>query len=62
MKAMTRQELAELAGVSVRTLSNWCKPYSKELERMGMRRKMVLLPPNIVRWIIDKFCIDVDDE
>jgi hypothetical protein len=62
MKAMTRQELADRAGVGVRTLSNWCKPYSEELERMGMRRNMVLLPPNIVRWMSDKFCIDVDDE
>ena len=62
MKAMTRQELADRAGVSTRTLSNWCKPYSEELERMGLRRKMVLLPPIIVRWMCDKFCIDVDDE
>ncbi len=59
MKAMTRQQIADCAGVTVKTLGNWCKPYQEELERLGLRRGMVVLPPNIVRWIADKFCIDI---
>ena len=34
MKAMTKQQLAESAGVSVRTLNRWCEPYRQELEEM----------------------------
>ena len=60
MKAMTRQQLAYYAGVSVKTLRNWCKPYKQELEAMGMTRSQVVLPPHIVQWICEKFCIDVE--
>jgi len=59
MKAKTRQEIAGYAGVSVKTLSNWCKPYSKELEALGLQDGMIVLPPVIVQWICEKFCIDV---
>ena len=60
MKAMTRQQLAYSAGVSVKTLRNWCKPYKQELEAMGMQNNMKVLPPHIVQWLCDKFCIDVE--
>lgn len=59
MKAMTKQQLAAYAGVSVRTLRNWCKPYEQELARMGMTPGMRVLPPNIVKWISEQFCIDI---
>lgn len=61
MKAMTKKQLACRAGVTVRTLSNWCRPYRKELEAMGLKSDMVLLPPNIVRWICEKFCIENEE-
>ena len=32
----------------------------KELEALGLQPGMVILPPNIVQWICDKFCIDVE--
>ena len=60
MKAMTKQQLAARAGVTVRTLLNWCKPYQKELTQMGMTPGMRVLPPNIVIWIAERFCIDVE--
>ena len=60
MKAMTRQQLAYYAGVSVRTLSNWCRPYREELEKLGLKSYMIVLPPRVVQWICDKFCIDVE--
>ena len=59
MKAMLKQELADAAGVSLRTLHRWCEPYREELLRMGWQPKMVLLPPRIVKFLTDKFCIDV---
>ena len=60
MKAMTRQQIAYYAGVSVKTLNNWCKPYREELQAMGMTRSMVVLSPRIVEWLAEKFCIDID--
>lgn len=57
---MTRTQLAAYAGVSVRTLVNWCKPYQKELAQMGMTPDMRVLPPNIAKWIAERFCIDID--
>ena len=59
MKAMLKQELADCAGVSLRTLHRWCVPYREELLRMGWQPKMILLPPHIVKYLSEKFCIDV---
>ena len=61
MKAMSKQQLADAAGVSVGTLMNWCRPYREELEAMGLRLNMRVLPPHIVAFIIEKFSIDIDD-
>ena len=60
MRAMSKQQLADRAGVSVGTLRNWLKPYREELERMGMTPNMRVLPPHIVRWIVEQFCIDIE--
>ena len=57
MKSMLKSELAREAGVSVKTLSRWCKPYMKELTAMGYRPTMKLLPPKIVQFMKDTFCI-----
>ena len=59
MKAMTRQELADRAGVSVRTLNNWCRPFQDELWMMGLRPRMKVLPPQIVLFLAEKLCIDI---
>ena len=59
MKAMTKQQLADAAGVSPRTLWNWLKPHEELLRQMGMRPKRIL-PPNVVAWIARQYCIDVD--
>lgn len=59
MKAMTRLQLAASAGVDARTLRNWIKPYQKQLWEMGMPRGKGALPPNVVKWIADRYCIDI---
>ena len=59
MRAMTKSELAERAGVSVNTLNRWCKPFRWELEAMGVTRKQRLLPPMAVKFIAEKLCIEV---
>ena len=59
MKAMSKQQLADAAGVSVTTLMNWCKPYQSELDALGIRQNMRVLPPHIVKFIAEKFCIEL---
>ena len=59
MKSMTKQKLADKAGVSLNTLNRWCKTYKKELEAMGLQPKARLLPPVIVKFIAEKLCIDL---
>ena len=59
MKSFSKSELANCAGVTVKTLMNWCKPYQSELESMGWRPTAKILPPHIVKFIVDKFCIDI---
>ena len=61
MKAMTKQQLADRAGVTTKTLMNWCEPHLEELEAMGLTRHMKVLPPHIVRFMVEKFCIDVKE-
>lgn len=59
MKAMSKHQLADAAGVTTKTLMSWCEPYMRELEVLGMQPNMKVLPPHIVRFIADKFCIDI---
>lgn len=59
MIAMSKQQLADAAGVSVNTLMNWCKPYREQLAQMGLLPNAKVLPPHIEKFISEKFCIDV---
>ena len=52
--------MADRAGVSVRTLNNWCRPYQRTLQEMGVTPRMKVLPPHVVMFLADKFCIDVE--
>ena len=59
MKAMTRQELADCAGITTKTLQNWMRPHLKTLYRLGMRPRQIL-PPKVVAWLVDNFCIELE--
>ena len=59
MKSMTKQQLADKAGVSLNTLNKWCKPLQKNLEDIGVQPNARLLPPVAVKFIAEKFCIDL---
>lgn len=60
MKAMTRQELADCAGVTTKTLNNYIKRHWDVLWTMGLRPNQIL-PPNVVAWLVDKYGIDIKD-
>lgn len=59
MKSMSKQQLADKAGVSLSTFNRWCKPFEKELLQLGMIPGAKILPPVVVKFIADKFCIDL---
>ena len=59
MKSMSKQELADCAGVSVRTLMRWCEPYQEELSQLGLKPFTKILNPAIVAFIAEKCCIDI---
>ena len=61
MKAKSKSELAMAAGVSLGTLAKWMKPYRQELEALGLRPGMRVLPPRVVKYLSDLYCIDVSD-
>ena len=56
---MSKQQLADRAGVSLNTLNRWCKPFRRELEAMGLQPNTRMLPPVIVKFIAEKLCIDL---
>ena len=35
---MSKQKLADGAGVSVRTLMEWCKPFMQDLRKLGLTK------------------------
>ena len=59
MKAMTKSELAFAAGISVDTLRRWLEPHRQQLDELGMQPNMRVLPPKVVAYIVETFCIDV---
>jgi hypothetical protein len=62
MKAMYKNELARLAGVSYRTFSRWLSRHQSELQEMGIPSGARLLPPKAVKFICDNYGIDLDEE
>lgn len=59
MKSMSKSELAVRAGVSVNTFNRWCKPFQQELIALGMRPNQRVLPPVIVKYLVERLCIDL---
>jgi phage host-nuclease inhibitor protein Gam len=59
MKAMKKSELASQAGVTVKTFMNWCRPYRDELTMMGLKPTAKMMPPHVVAFLAEKFCIDI---
>jgi hypothetical protein len=55
-KAMTRQELAQKAGVCIATFNKWLNTDLTYIKRLGYRPRN-LLPPAVVKYICEKYCI-----
>lgn len=60
MKAMLKSELADAAGVSRKTFHRWLETDAEFLREQGVKPKAKMLPPNVVKYLIEKYCIDLD--
>lgn len=58
MQACTKQQLAQLVGVSTRTLSRWLIPYQQFLTDNYVTKSSRILPPQVVDRLVRDFCID----
>ena len=61
MRAYLKKELCELAGVSPRTFARWLKTDEAALREMGVDASARLLPPKAVRYLKEKYDIDIVD-
>ncbi len=59
MKAMSKSELAQCAGVSPRTFCRWLAGHKEELRRLGISPKAHIIPPVGVRYICEQYGIDL---
>ena len=57
---MSKSQLADCAGVSYSTFYRFLKVHQHALSAMGVSIYAQKLPPHAVRYICEKFCIDVE--
>ncbi len=61
MKAMSKFELAEAAGVSKETFRRWLRTDKAYFEAHNISPSAKILPPKVVKYLCEKYCIDVSD-
>ena len=59
MKAMSKSELANAAGVSPSTFRRWLKSDADYLRQHGVSPTIKVLPPKVVKYLIEKYCIEL---
>ena len=59
MKSMSKAQLAEAAGVNMRTFLRWLSRHKDELVVLGVRPRDKLLPPVAVKYIAEQDSIDL---
>ena len=59
MKAMSKFELAEAAGVSKETFRRWIRNDKAYFEANNISPSAKILPPKVVKYLCEKYCIDV---
>lgn len=62
MKACSKYELACAAGVSVETLRRWLKSDKTFLEANNISPHAKILPPNVVKYLCEKYDIEMGEK
>ena len=60
MKAMLKSELAAAAGVTCDTFRRWLQSDVDYLRSQGIGPKAKMLPPQVVRYLCEKYDIEVN--
>lgn len=58
--AMYSYELADAAGVNRKTFRKWLKCEKEELAKLGYNINMRIMPPQVVRYLCEKYVIILD--
>lgn len=56
---MLKSELAAAAGVSGGTFRRWLQSDVEYLRGQGVKPTSKMLPPKVVKYLIDKYCIEL---
>ena len=59
-KSMYKNEIARAAGVSLGTFRSWLRTDTEALRQMGVSPSTKILPPVAVRYLCEKYCIEID--
>lgn len=59
-RAMTKSQLAALAGVSTRTFATWLRPHRTRLRTLGVCDTAKVLTPAAVRYLCEIFVINTE--
>ena len=59
MKSYTKAQLADAAGVSPGTFRRWLRSDRAFLEANGILPTTKLFPPKVVKYLCDKYCIEI---
>ena len=59
MRAMSKSELANAAGVSRDTFRRWLQTDADYLAQQHVKPTAKVLPPQVVSYLIDKYCIEL---
>ena len=59
MKSYNKYQLAKAAGVSMSTFRRWLKSDEIYLRLNGVSPNAKVLPPHVVKYLCEKYCIEV---
>lgn len=60
MKSYYKSEIAQLAGVSMRTFQRWMAAHRTELLERGFSIHAKFVAPRALKYIAEEYCIDLE--
>lgn len=60
MKSYYKSEIAQLAGVSKRTLQRWMAAHRDELLKRGFNVHAKFVAPRALQYIAEEYCIELE--
>ena len=60
MKCYYKSEIAQMAGVSIRTLQRWMAAHRDELLKRGFSVRGKFVTPLAMQYIAQQYCIDIE--